>query len=289
MLGGLFWSFCERPEPATSTFSSHIYKEDSIPLYLDLRRSNVTYPDQPGLIFVHGGGFSTGSRDAPPVQCFLDSMASKGITSASISYTLTRKGRGFGCDVPISEKQTAIRLAGQELMAAKNWLTKQAHLQLPRHWIAVGSSAGAEAALWAGYQSSPESWSGVVSFAGALDGQLNVPENAPPLFAIHGACDPVVPSRRSLHRQCSPKSPGAWMLCGGLCWADSLIEAGYAASTWTECEGGHRVCSTALVDPRVHEALLDWIQALPLGDNIAWRDGNGRLIRESQPSCPPCH
>lgn len=289
MFGGLFWSFCESASQAVCTFSSHIYKEDSVPLFLDLRRPPAPDSSQPGLIFVHGGGFSQGSRDALPVKCFLDSMASMGITSASISYTLTRKGLGFGCDVPVSEKQTAIRLAGQELMAAKNWLTQQTHLQLPGHWIAVGSSAGAEAALWAGYESSPESWSGVVSFAGALDGQLNVPEHAPPLFAIHGACDPVVPSRRNLHRQCAPNSPGAWMLCGGLCWADSLIEAGYAASTWTECEGGHRVCNTALVDPRVHQALLDWIQALPYGDNIAWQDGQRRLSREPQPSCPPCH
>jgi len=282
------WVLAHTKTEQEVTLSTHVYKMDSVPLSLDIRLPNRYNPTLPGLIFIHGGGFSAGTRNAEPVQSFLDSMASRGVISASISYALTRKGRGFGCQVPVEEKREAVRHAGEDLIDALHWIQSQDN-KWPSDWIAVGSSAGAEAALWSGYLSAPQAWSGIVSFSGALDGQAKVPQYAPPLFAIHGACDRVVPSGRSIHRQCRNDDVGAWELCGGLCWADSLRAAGFSATTWTECTGGHGVCNSAMMDKRVQDALFEWMTLLPEGKNECWSNTQGTLARNERTKCPqPC-
>lgn len=241
------------------SLSTHCYYEgnDSV-LHLDLRLPDHPLTDAPGLIFVHGGGFSSGSRDQGAQMEMLDRLAESGIISASISYTLSMKERGFGCDVPSSDKQAAVERAARELVVARDWL-ESSGLPVPREWVAMGSSAGAETALWAGYGMGNRSWAGIVSLSGALGDTVSLPAAPPPLFAVHGQCDAVVPPGKDLHRGCASSDLGAWSLCGGPCLADRLRNGGHPAWSVTWCGGEHGVCNAAMKDPLVHLALFNWL------------------------------
>ena len=229
---------------------------------LDLRLPEHPNPALPALLFVHGGGFQAGSRNAPPVAAFLDAMAEAGVPSASISYRLTRKGLGFGCDTPTPEKRQAVADAGGDLIDALDHLEADPQLRpWLSHWIAAGSSAGAETALWSGYVNAPNRWSGVISFSGALDASTAPSASLPPLLAVHGQCDRLVPCGVDLHHQCDPQSSGAWLLIGGPAWADSLQSHSVSAWSHVVCEGQHGVCNSAMVDPQVQAWILDWLHS----------------------------
>ena len=275
-----------------AAFSTHIYwVVGADTLRLDLRQPAHPASNCPGLVFVHGGGFQMGQRDTPAASQFLDSLAQAGIVSASISYRLTMAGRGFGCDVPTADKQKAVAEAGADVLAALDWLESQAQLPfLPEEWAVAGSSAGAETALWSGYVDAPSRWKGVVSFSGALDATTRPSSSAPPLFALHGTCDALVPIGADIHHFCPKDRAGAWPLIGGPAWADSLRTTGQTAWVWTQCGGGHGVCNSAMLDPDVHRLLIQWLAG---GHDQNWNvcvDQDGSALPEGRSSCPhPCN
>ena len=270
-----------------NTHVFHIVEGDT--LSLDLRIPMPSLSGAPGIIFLHGGGFSQGHRSKGPHTAFLDSLARQGIASASISYRLTRAGLGFGCAVPVHEKKAAVESAAQDLMAALDWL-RSSPLALPPEWVAAGSSAGAEAALRAGYAMAPQNWAGVISFAGALSSDSEIPENAPPFFAAHGTCDGVVPADEGIHRGCHEEQAGAWSLCGGLCWAQRLSDSGLGSVSHAYCGGGHEVCNSAMLDPILQQSLVAWL-CNPNRERLTERIyvSEGREDKSGEGPCPqPC-
>lgn len=247
--------------------------------------------DCPGVVFVHGGGFQMGKRDSGPVSTFLDTLAAAGVASASISYRLTMAGRGFGCDVRSEDKRAAVAHAGEDLIDALDWLQEHpATHEWAGGWVAAGSSAGAETVLWSAYVDSPSRWEGAISFSGALDAGSSANSTLPPLLAIHGTCDPLVPVESDLHHYCPEDSPGAWLLIGGPAWADSLRHEGQFAWRWKYCGGGHGVCTSALIDPEVQKLVLDWL-TLGRGTNRdILTDASGLPLSQNLSSCPhPCN
>ncbi|MBL6645125.1 MAG: carboxylesterase family protein [Flavobacteriales bacterium] len=295
-------SFCSnadlRPAPSTVAQvgrigvvkSTHVYRHiGNDTLLLDLRIPSAVSANAPGVVFVHGGGFSQGMRDRGAHTILLDSLATQGIASASISYRLTMKGKGFGCDVPSNEKQDAVEAAAEDLMSALDWLgTAPAALNLPEDWVAMGSSAGAETAMWAGYGEHPDAWLGVVAFSGAITDTLTLPKNPPPFFAVHGRCDDVVPPNRNLHRSCRESDAGGWWLCGGLCWAERIMDAGGQATTREYCQGDHMVCNSAMLDPVLRLDLIRWLTEMGREQNIqqAFQSSEGRFLPGPCPD--PC-
>jgi len=296
LISGCFFSAFETPAKRSNLSSfggethTYVYSEpDGTPLLLDLRVPAKPRWDLPGILFVHGGGFADGTRDSAPVVGFLEALSELGIVSASISYRLTQKGRGFGCDIPVEEKRSAVRTAGDDLMAARRWLRGQA-LRLPDRWVAAGSSAGAETALWTGFVASPDMWAGIISFSGALEAGLSLPESPPPLLAFHGACDNVVPSGRAIHRRCSPSDTGAWDLCGGTCLVDRLQEQNVPARLWLDCTGGHEVCNRAMLRADVHAIIADWLMEPEATGPSVVLEGDGALHPYTASSCAhPCN
>ena len=259
-------------------------------LQLDLRMPQPPAVQGTGIVFLHGGGFQTGSRDARPVAAFLDAMAGQGIPSASIDYRLTMAGRGFGCDIPTEEKRRAVRIAAEDAHAALNWLVSADDWPLPKNgWVIAGSSAGAEAALFAAYCATPTPWQGAMSFSGALDAAIRPDSLHPPLFAIHGTCDPLVPVGAALHHFCPNDAPGAWSLIGGPAWADSLNTVGVPSWTHRTCGGGHLICNTGMLDPGVQTMVVQWLSghwSAPLDVTV---DLNGAR-HQGRASCPqPCN
>lgn len=243
------------------------------------------------MVFVHGGGFQAGDRNAQSASRFLDTLAKVGIVSASISYRLSMKGRGFGCDIPVSDKRRAVAMAGEDLESALSWLQNQQHrTEWPERWVAAGSSAGAETVMWSGYVNASDRWAGIVSFSGAVDATALPDSSDPPLLAIHGQCDELVPAGRDVHHFCSLDSPGAWKLIGGPAWANALRSVGVPATTWIQCEGGHMVCNSAMDNSSIVDLIIEWIESRCQNEQDVVADHEGRPVQPGHSSCPqPCN
>ncbi|NLX65565.1 MAG: alpha/beta hydrolase, partial [Bacteroidales bacterium] len=151
-------------------------------LKMDIYRSDVaTLQPQPCLIFVFGGGFKEGSRDAKLYHPYFNFFAEKGFTVVSIDYRLgmkDQKAPGIFNNKPI---RNAIAVAVEDLYSATNYLLENAEaLSIdPSRIIISGSSAGAITVLQADYESRdnhpsanllPDNfhYAGVISFAGAI-------------------------------------------------------------------------------------------------------------------------
>lgn len=153
---------------------------------------------RPAIVWIHGGGFTGGSKNVAQMVSLAQRFAAKGYVCASISYRLRPQAQ---VDADLN---SAIRDAGEDAKAAVRWLRRHADLyRIDPDRIAIGGgSAGAFTALWAAYADG-EGNSGnpgfsskvgaVVDFWGGLMelGQMGAGEA--PVMIIHGTEDPTVP------------------------------------------------------------------------------------------------
>lgn len=214
---------------------------------------------RPLLIYVHGGGFSGGSRDHEMVKTFCRRIANYGYVAASISYRLTRKNtpEGFGCNCPASEKLNTFNAAVEDLQDAAFFLieNRQQFGIDPQKIILAGSSAGAETVLNAAYQppycygldSGPVSFAGVISMAGAIpDTTVIYDESAIPSLLFHGTDDALVPYATASHRYCAEDQPGYLVLNGSKVIAEKLHQLNVPYWLHTTCGGGHELANTPM-------------------------------------------
>ncbi|AWW00300.1 alpha/beta hydrolase [Arcticibacterium luteifluviistationis] len=213
----------------SQNFKTLTYLEnDTASLQLDLfLPQDKSVKDVPLMIFVHGGGFAVGNRTAG--HSFGKYLAKNNVAYATISYTLSRKGIGFGCDTPQEDKIMAMRLAASELWEATAFLLGKAdEIGFDKNKVFIsGSSAGGEAVLHAAYldrakmslhgNSLPSDfkYKGMISGAGAIiDLNLITKETAMPTLFFHGNKDNVVPFVTASHHYCGPERVGWMMLFG---------------------------------------------------------------------------
>jgi acetyl esterase/lipase len=205
------------------------------------------------VLYVHGGGFSGGSRRDGITFC--ENVTELNYAAITMSYRLLMAGKGFGCDVPAEEKRRVFLEAGRDISRATAWILKNRDLyDLPvENIILAGSSAGAEAVLHAAYWDKTRlnakgenilppdfTYQGVISMAGALiDSKLITKESAIPTQLFHGTCDPLVPYATAPHHYCEETEPGYLMLHGSSTLANRLKELKQPYSLITECGGGH--------------------------------------------------
>ena len=221
---------------------------------------DIFLPDDKGLkdfplvIFVHGGGFSGGNRTAGHV--FAKAMAASGIACASISYTLSRKGKGFDCNSSQADKIYTMQLASSETWQATRFLIENAGkygFDSNKIFLA-GSSAGAETVLHAAFldrnkmnlhsNNLPDSFNyrGVISGAGAiLDLNMITKSNAIPSFFFHGDQDPLVPYDKGAHHYCPPTAPGWMMLFGAKSIHEHLMALSTSTQFYAYPGGGHEI------------------------------------------------
>lgn len=202
---------------ALSLFSQTVHKEtysysekDSLTLKMDIYKSDTISPmPQPCLMFVFGGGFKDGKRDAEIYLPYFHYFAERGFTVVSIDYRLGMKGKKAPGVLNHKPLRNAIDIAVEDLYAATNYLLENS-TQLgidPTQIIISGSSAGAITVLQADYANRdnhpsagvlPDDfrYAGVISFAGAIFSAEGVPSYtdapAPTLF-FHGSSDKLVP------------------------------------------------------------------------------------------------
>ena len=167
--------------------------------------------EMPTIIFIFGGSFSHGSRDADSHRRWFQMMIDEGYSVASIDYRLGMKDvRNAGVNMQfIKNLQHAIDIAVEDLYAATNFLIDN-HEELginPEMLVPAGSSAGAITALQAEWHISnadkqasvlPEgfNYAGVMAFSGAvlsMNGKVKFGKSACPLGLFHGTVDKMVP------------------------------------------------------------------------------------------------
>jgi poly(3-hydroxybutyrate) depolymerase len=214
----------EVEKPITKTYAI----KDGENLKLDIYQPKTdTLQARPLIIFMHGGGFSGGTRTNEGEVKFTDAAAKKGYVAVQISYRLTRKDQSFGCDYEASGKMQTFKLASEDFLdAVKFMVDHKEEFRIDTSKIIVGgSSAGAEAVLIAVYNdklifddvSTYENidFSGVFSLAGAIvDARYITQENAVPGIFFHGTEDNLVPYGTGPHHWCKPGDPGYIMLDG---------------------------------------------------------------------------
>ena len=216
---------------------------------------------RPLIIYVHGGGFSGGTRNSPDIVKFCRNLASYGYACASISYRLTRQNKetGFGCDCAAVDKLNTFRAAVEDLQDATYFLIQRREVLGidPQKIILAGSSAGAETVLNTAYQppycygldSGPVSYAGVISMAGAIPDTTRIfRESAVPSMFFHGTCDDLVPYATAPHRHCRPDQPGYLLLHGSRTITLKLAQLGVPYWLHTTCGGNHDMAGKPMTD-----------------------------------------
>ncbi len=173
------------------------------PLLLDVYApEGDTASARPVLVWIHGGGFVSGTRTSGQIPRLAQSLALRGYVSVSISYRL-RSPAAFAAD-----PTGGIRDAVHDARAAVRWVrANSASLRLDPTRIAfVGSSAGGVTALFGAYE---EAWGegtsgnpgfsskvrAVVNFWGMLPGAADsvMQAGGAPLLIFHGTEDAIIP------------------------------------------------------------------------------------------------
>jgi predicted peptidase len=249
-------------------------------LDLDLYLPEIQDPTKklPVVLYVHGGGFSGGSRIDPLISKMAVEMNTAGYAFVSMSYRLLMKGKSFGCDQPAHQKIMVFQQSMIDVRRATAYLmTQQNEFNLDMSKVILaGSSAGAEAVLHTAYWPAANlpaealvlpvdfKYAGIISMAGALiDPTMITAENALPSLFFHGTCDALVPFDTRSHRLCSPGQSGYLLLHGAGELKNRHTQLNKAIYLVSYLNGGHEYASLPMEEER--ERMLDFIKNDVLG------------------------
>ncbi len=249
--------------------------------------------NRPLIFYVHGGGFSGGTRNSDEVQVFCKKLAQYGYVVSSITYRLTRKGieTGFGCDCPAIDKRNTFNKAVEDLQDATFFMIQQRDKMGidPQKIILSGSSAGAETVLNTAYQppycygldSGPVSYAGVISMAGAIPDTSRIfKESAVPSLLFHGTCDNLVPYASAPHHYCNESQTGYIMLHGSFTIAEKLKKLGTPYWLYTYCNAGHEIAGKPM-SANVNE-IIDFCNSYIVNNGTGQKN---TVIKSENKSC----
>jgi len=204
---------------AAPTFSGNTQQ-----LLLDVYQpAGDTVQRRPLIIFAHGGGFITGSKTDAYAVALCTRLARLGYVAASIEYRLGFALTGLAAPVDTPKIAVAAIRGGHDMKAAVRFFrqdaaTARTYRVFSNYIIVSGSSAGAFAALEAGYLDKAsevpryvdlaalggiEGASGnpgyssavaaVISLSGATESPSVLEAGNAPLCSVHGTRDATVP------------------------------------------------------------------------------------------------
>jgi poly(3-hydroxybutyrate) depolymerase len=189
--------------------STYVYSiKGSDTLHLDTY-IDYSVPDRgrrPVMIYIHGGGFSAGSRKNAAQEMFNRHYAEQGFVSVSINYRL---GLAPDNKYNLKDVDEVVRIANEDVVSATNFiLSKADELQIDPSTILIsGGSAGAIVCLTLEHdicnhvdytKALPEgfNYAGIISHAGAISMKgdtLAWAEKPCPILFFHGDKDITVP------------------------------------------------------------------------------------------------
>lgn len=243
-----------------SAQETYLYAErDTCSLYLDIFRpdssAQTTFKGiaKPAVMFVFGGGFSSGRRSDPAVRGWFQRLNANGYTVVAIDYRLAMKGYRVkktprGALKAMRRFLLSQQVGVEDVFSAVSFLAAHPELNVPADNIVIaGSSAGAIISLscaWAIANGHTEglpqgfAFKGVMSFAGGIiskSGAPKFPTPPCPLLLFHGTADRVV----SYTHMGFPRH-GIW---GSNYLAKRLKENGCNYSIWRIDGLGHEVAA----------------------------------------------
>jgi acetyl esterase/lipase len=160
-----------------------------------------TVTNRPVVIFVHGGGFTSGNKGNPDPVDYATRMAKRGFVSASINYRLWEGGY-------TQEQQAQVILdAKHDAQAAVRWFRANAATYDidPDRISIAGYSAGSATALFTAYTPDdpgdsgnpgyPSDVSAVIDISGGMGNLADdvMDTGEPPVLIIHGTNDATSP------------------------------------------------------------------------------------------------
>lgn len=258
-------------------FSTEIKKEtrifavkDNQELKMDIYSIDSIFTSkQPCLVFVFGGGFKEGTRDAELYAEYFEYFAQKSLKVVSIDYRLGMKGQKAPSVFNNKPLRNAIEMAVSDLYSATNYLLKHAdELNIDTSQIIIsGSSAGAMTVLQADYEKRdlhkssnvlPDDfqYAGVISFAGSIFSTEGLPSYtlrpAPTLF-FHGSGDKLVPYGKTRFFRLG--------VFGSKPLAKRFKEQGYTYTFYTMENIGHDVSEYPMTEflPEIEQFIQDFV------------------------------
>ena len=281
----LVWLFPLVLHAATPQKQTYTYtKRDSQSLKLDVY-STYTGEMQPCLMFVFGGGFKEGTRDAEIYSDYFNHFANKGFTVVSIDYRLGMEGEKAPSMFNYKPMEKSIELAVEDLYIATQFLLENAfELNIDTTQIIIsGSSAGAIAVLQADYEKrnsfessktlSPKfQYAGVIAFSGSIFSREGAPTYtiAPaPTLLFHGNADKLVPYNNTRFFNIG--------MFGSNTLAKEFRKNEYPYLFYSMEGNGHEVAEYPMTDflPEIEQFITDYIfNKKQLFIDINYRDKN---------------
>jgi predicted esterase len=157
---------------------------------------------RPAIVWVHGGGFSSGDKTSVELVDEANTFAKQGYVSVSINYRL---GPNCSFGNPTAGCFQGIIDAQHDAQAAVRWLRANvATYHVDANRIAIGgSSAGAITSMQVAYNSTDVGDSGNPGFSSAVEAAQSLSgtalpptlpkPGAPAAIMFHGTADPLVP------------------------------------------------------------------------------------------------
>ncbi len=196
----------ETPNVEIKTYTYAIKGNDTLSVDIYLREDLKEAQNLPVMLYVHGGGFSMGSRKNAAQEIFIRHYAEQGYLGASIDYRLgSVEGNPYNCQ----SLTDIISLATTDMAEAMRYIIDNFPIDTKKV-ITSGSSAGACTVLQAEYDICNEAaytkeilpegfnYAGIISAAGAVYSYDNGPmtwKNAPcPVLFMQGSEDNMVPT-----------------------------------------------------------------------------------------------
>ena len=203
---------------------------------------NIYYPTGnipnylPGMVFIHGGGFTNGTKDDVDIVNFCTNYAARGYVTVSINYRLQQDNPAAepGPMPTLVALGRAVNAAAQDAAKTIRWLKANAATYRvdTNRMVVGGGSAGSTTAMLAAYQSasvigSNTAVNAVIDCWGSLSGnETLITATSPPICIYHGDADTIDPISNSyaITNQCGQVGlpylfmpiPGA----GHSCWSD---------------------------------------------------------------------
>jgi poly(3-hydroxybutyrate) depolymerase len=194
------------------SYISNVPKDEKNAYRFDLYQPKVDREiGRPLIIWMHGGGFKFGSKEANGIQLWSKTFAQRGYVCAAINYRLSKHNPVFNFDELLKSSYYAVQDAKRAVLYFKQH-SKEYHIDRDKI-ILAGNSAGGIIALQAAYSSNADlaklaklpdtvegaktseifKVAGVINFWGAIFDTSWLKNARVPIINVLGSKDGVVP------------------------------------------------------------------------------------------------